>query len=198
MSETANPPAPSGLPDLSLESLVRTADGRYADVFDFDAVEPQQKPVRYQGKKYVLLEASESAHAAYQNVVTAAARFGEDGQIQRAQGLADADPVLLAQCLYAADRDGRLPLDREGNADRRHLVPIHVIKGWPHRVTEPMVDWVCEVSGLRVRPTEQALEKQIAALTRQLEKLRARRREAEQRNGDGAEPESEQEEQAKN
>lgn len=105
--------------------------------FDFSDLVPVTKLVKNLGKRdYLLHEASTEAAKQYKNKQFASAKYG-DGKLERIEGRADADPLLLSLCITYADGD-----------EKGSLVPLRVISQWPERVTKPMIEWVKEHSDL--------------------------------------------------
>lgn len=106
-----------------------------SDFFDFDSdLGKKEIPVRYQGRDYVLREASEGAAIKWRNAQMKAARFNQHGQITGAEGLADTEPLLVSYCLFETDT---------GN-------PVHfnTICGWPAKMVKKLFQKAVEISDL--------------------------------------------------
>jgi Asp-tRNA(Asn)/Glu-tRNA(Gln) amidotransferase C subunit len=142
----------------------------------FDDLEPIEVPYRIDGTLYVLREASGDAAVKYRNACMRAARFSE-GKIAGIEGAADAEPLLVSLCLYKADKDGNVPVDRQGNADPRWLVPAQTIKRWPQRVQKALFAKVKAISRLEEddTETEESLLRQQAEIDAKLTKIQASR-----------------------
>ncbi len=119
-----------------------------ADEFDFDGLEETRIPVKYGGHLYLLCEATGGTAAKYQNTMLSAARMerGADKSVKVSGmgGLADAEFVLLAGCLWHTNPDG----------SKKSTVAESVIRGWPHRVTEPLYKKAKEISLIDVEGTD--------------------------------------------
>lgn len=102
--------------------------------FDFTRLGPQSKPVKWNGKEYVLREPSEGAWSEYQGALDAAKQYDADGKFKGlTEAWSRADAVLVAGCLFEV-KDGS-----------EIAVPLSEVRlHWPHRVTSPMVDWLKE------------------------------------------------------
>lgn len=146
-----------------------------SDALRFDDLMPKELPVWLGGRPYALREASESAAVAYRNVITSGVKI-VDGQVSGVGNIAEAQPVLLSQCLYRAEQEGRqgkVPLDAMGNADFRHLVPMSWVKGLPAHIVKQLFDTVKEMSPGLVEEEESAdvIRKRIKKDSERLEKL---------------------------
>lgn len=109
------------------------------DEFNFD-LEPVTKPATIRKQSYILTEASEGAACAYRNASMKGVRMDE-GKITSLGSMADAQPVLVAGCLFRLD-----PGSDGGTV--RVPVTIQFVKDLPSRVVRPMFDWVKKVSNL--------------------------------------------------
>lgn len=121
-----------------------------SDNFDFSDLTPVTQEIKNLGKRnYLLHEASTEAAKKYKNCQYASAKYG-DGKLERIEGRADADPLLLSLCITYDDGD-----------EKGQLVPLRVINNWPERVTKPMIDWVKDHSDLddKEDPLKVSLEK---------------------------------------
>lgn len=108
-----------------------------SDNFDFSDLTPVTKAVKNLGKRnYLLHEASTDAAKKYKNCQYASAKYG-DGKLERIEGRADADPLLLSLCITYDDGD-----------EKGRLVPLNIINQWPERVTKPMIEWIKDHSDL--------------------------------------------------
>jgi hypothetical protein len=101
---------------------------------DFDSVLLITIPVTIAGQEYELREASGDASAKYRNAMLACSTLGPDGKPIRMEGLADVDFFLLSLCLF----------DKATNV----LVTEDVIRSWPNRMCETLIDELKEISGM--------------------------------------------------
>lgn len=139
------------------------------DSFNFDETVVQvQIPVRYQGIDYVLMKASGEAAVRYRNAIVRGTRFSADGSPIGTDGLADAEPILVAHCLFKTDKDGQVLKDRSG-------CPIHVtealVRSWPNEVMRPLFDKAFEISDLTEPETEESLRKKLDTIQRKLDRF---------------------------
>ena len=120
------------------------------------------------GDFFMVLEASSDAVVEYRNATTSAARM-VDGKLSGWDGLHDAEPKLVAACVYRSDKDGKLVADRDGKA---RPVGIAKVKEWPYEVTRWFFDKIKELSPKLVdKPTVEGIDRQIEALRKQREML---------------------------
>lgn len=115
--------------------------------FDFDSLALQEKPVRYKGKDYVLREADEDTARKYHNFRARGLRIGPEGTltgIDLPNDMADIRSIVLGGCLFPMIKIGK---DQEEVVGPRPIGETEIRK-WPSRFTQPMFDWVKEVSGL--------------------------------------------------
>lgn len=111
------------------------------EVLVFDDLEPQQREFEYKGKTYILTEASADAAAKYRNASLRAAKMN-DGKITGMDGLADAEPILVARCVFEAGENKELRLDGQGNANVQFLVPLPKVLGWPDKLVSRLYNEV--------------------------------------------------------
>jgi len=144
--------------------------------FDEDDLALIQIPVTYKGKTYLLTEAFGDAVAQWRNAQLAGTtmRQSEDDGVKTISlgGMADSEPLLVALCLFSPGPDGNLILDARGNVDRKHQVPLSVVRSWPQRLVGPLFERVKEISRLNEVETMESLEKKIADLQKRLGKLK--------------------------
>lgn len=133
------------------------------------SLKPTQELVETEdGEWFVVMEASSDAVVNYRNATTNAARM-VDGKLSGWEGLHDAEPLLVAACVYKADEDGKLTPDRDGKA---RPVGITKVKSWPYEVTKFFFDKIKELTPkLTDKPTVEGIDKQIQALQKQRETL---------------------------
>lgn len=94
---------------------------------------PRQKEVEIGGKTYTIKEASGKVATMYRDHVMNSAVLGANGKPVRVTGLASAEVLLVANCLY--DENDK-------------LVPAEVVDGWPSRVKKALYDLARDLSDL--------------------------------------------------
>lgn len=128
----------------------------------FDSLDLRQTEVTIQGKPYLLREASGGGAARWRGAVIKAARFGSDGKVERLDGAADAEIILVNECLV--DSSGR-------------RTPVQILQGWPARVVKALFEEAKRISELD--EPEASLEDQEKALEEKLAAVRLKRRQGE-------------------
>lgn len=134
--------------------------------FDFLDLPPIEDEVRIQGQDYVLREADNKTAVAYRNAILSAANVSDSGKITGIGGVAKAEPVLLAGCLF---RKNTL----KGTGDVQ-LSPVLVswVESLPNRIVQPLFKRAKYISGLDAgRDTPESLAKKIAELERKRKDL---------------------------
>lgn len=125
--------------------------------FDFHDLEPRERRVNNLfGRNYILREASEAGNQKYKNVLARSLSRDAQGNVTPLEGFQETDTILLCECLYELDRDGRLRLTTDGNPDAAYLVPYNVALAWPARVVEQLVKDLKEMSGFAKPPAPSA------------------------------------------
>jgi hypothetical protein len=131
----------------------------------FDTIDLQEVPVQIAGKHYTLREASGEAARRYRNALLRAAKLGPDGKPKSIDGMADAEMILVNECLV--DKSGR-------------KTPIQVLGSWPAGVIKRLFNKAYEISDLRegeedtvegLRKRKERLEKELVETKAKLEKL---------------------------
>lgn len=120
--------------------------------FDVTNLAPVRLPFEYDGVKYVLHEAGLGDvldWRAFRDVAEA----DEKGKDRR---LMESGPYLVSLCLH---EEGGEP------------VGLERIKTFGHRLTEALILKVLEISDLLAAPTQEAMEKELAALLQRLVSL---------------------------
>jgi hypothetical protein len=125
---------------------------------EFDTLDLRETPVKIAGKDYVLREANGEAARKFRNAVIKAARFNAEGKAERLEGAADAELVLINECLV--DASGR-------------KTPIAVLAGWPNRVLRALFQEAKRLSDLD--EPESSLADQEKDLAEKLERVRQKR-----------------------
>lgn len=127
---------------------------------DLDSLAPAEVPFGYGGRKYVLCEASGEAAGAWKAAIFRAHKAGPDGKMHPTEAMVDTEPLLVSRCLYNADADGKVPLDKQGQRDGKALVNIQAVKALPNRVQRLLFDQAQKIS--RLGPYEEDLPKMKA------------------------------------
>lgn len=103
------------------------------DEFNFDTLEPIEIPVTYNKQKYLLCDASGGTVAKYRAAMLNNAQMqrnvDKSTKVSGMGGLADAEFILLAGCLWHTDPSG---------GKGKQTVDEKVLRTWPNRVTEPL------------------------------------------------------------
>lgn len=142
-------------------------------IMDFSNLEPVRIPLKVGTKSYVIMEASAGAAVAYENAMSGAIRFAHNSP-ERIQGMAEADPILVSNCVGKADGSGGLRLDTDGNPV---TLGIKEVKAWPNSVFRAVYDKIKEISPDLEKKivTIEGLTSQIDKLTEQRDKMIADR-----------------------
>jgi hypothetical protein len=123
-----------------MESTVSTPQPT-TDEFNFDSLEAIEIPVTYKGQKYLLCDASGGTVAKYRAAMLSGAQMqrnhDKSTKVSGMGGLADAEFILLAGCLWVTDPSG---------ARGKQNVDERVIRSWPNRITEPLCKKAKEIS----------------------------------------------------
>lgn len=121
---------------------------------------PNEVPVTYQERTYVLVEATGEVAAKYQNAIFRSSRL-DDGKLIGMDGLADASLILVSGCLFPVKDGVRGP-----------NVTLPTIKSWPNRIVKKLFETARDISDLADQDTVEGLEKQITNLQKRLNTLR--------------------------
>jgi hypothetical protein len=147
------------------------------DELVYEDVEPVCVPCRLAGKRFVLREANEDAVCKFRNAQIKCTNVGPDGNATHfKEGMADTVPLLVSLCLYHADDNGNLRLDRNGNPDPRYLVSLATVRSWKDQVVKGLFKKVAEISDLKgekEETTEESLRKQKQEIDAKLNALEA-------------------------
>jgi hypothetical protein len=144
----------------------------------FDSIDLQEVPVQIAGKNYTLREANGEAARRYRNALLRSAKLGPDGKPVSLDGMADAEMVLVNECLI--DKSGR-------------KTPIQVLGSWPASVIKKLFNKAYAMSDLKEgeEDTVDGLKKRKERLEKELEETRAKlaKLQPEESAGDGEEGE---------
>ncbi len=141
-----------------------------SEEFRFDDLAPVAIPVTFRGKHYVLTEASAGDVLAWRIRQYQHARFDAEGNAteRSVQDVFESQTFLVSCCLYLADRPGAPPLDAEDNLDRSKRVPLEMVRAWPDRIIDKLLEKVMAISELNVKETKEALEKRLVETVQKL------------------------------
>jgi hypothetical protein len=131
----------------------------------FDTIDLQEVPVQIAGKSYTLREANGEAARRYRNALLRSAKLGPDGKPVSLDGMADAEMILVNECLI--DKSGR-------------KTPIQVLGSWPANVIKKLFNKAYAMSDLKegeedtiegLKKRKERLEKELAETKVKLAKL---------------------------
>lgn len=134
---------------------------------DFDDLKRIEIPVKLEGKRYILREATAEGARQFRNLATAAYRL-TDGKLSGLQGSGDVEILLISLCLFEVYSEvvNGIAVDKF-----RPVIALQ-IKNFPSRVTKYLFDTAKEISELGEKDTVDSLEKQIKALQEKLDGLK--------------------------
>jgi hypothetical protein len=158
----------------SLENIQTPVHDYRAVSLDFPDLKPVEVSVTVGRVTYVLREASYAVKKQYRNAQMRAVRM-VDGKMTGLDGAMEADPLLLAGCLFETDN--------EGKATNR-TVDVRLLHSWPARVVEPLVAEAKRLSNIDQDETREALEKRLEETKKALAKLDEKNGKAEDNPGD--------------
>lgn len=138
-------------------------------------LEPVEVPVVIKGKRYVLTEASGDAEVKRQNVFIRGTKIGANGKPQGMDNFADAEPLLVSQCLYEAGPKGELRLKDDGDPDPQFRVSEKQVRRWPARIQKSLYARIMKMSGLKEDgelETEESIIEKINDLHKRLKEIK--------------------------
>lgn len=113
-------------------------------------------PFEYEGKKYVLKEASGDAACRWRNSILKATKMTPDMKVQSIElgQLADVEPQLVSDCVFLVKEDGA------------HMpVTLKTVRTWPTRLITRLFEKAKEISGLdkveSEAPTQEETEEEL-------------------------------------
>jgi hypothetical protein len=145
----------------------------------FDTIDLQEVPVQIAGKHYTLREANGEAARRYRNALLRAAKLGPDGKPVSIDGMADAEMILVNECLI--DKSGR-------------KTPIQVLGSWPASIIKKLFNKAYAMSDLKegeedtiegLKKRKERLEKELAETKAKLAKLQPEKSGGEEGGEDG-------------
>lgn len=122
----------------------------------FEDLAPVEVPVKIGNRNYILKEANQEVAKNYRNTLMKATKFGPNGMPIGSDGLADAEAVLVAGCLFESYGTPEQP--------RIRPVTLSTILGWKPKIVGPLFERAQAISGLRDQLTEETLQGQIDKL----------------------------------
>jgi hypothetical protein len=135
-----------------------------SEELDLGDLAPMQIPVKIDGKKYVLREATADAVDRYRAAETQGAEVTQssDGQmtVRKTGDTRGADTLLVSLCLCQVNGDGSIRLDTNGDPA---TVPLRTVKGWPDRYVRPLFDKIREISPSLKLETAADVQRRMAA-----------------------------------
>jgi len=124
---------------------------------------PYDKPDGTVGvKDYIMREATEGVVIQYESSSARQIKF-KDGKPSALQGTGEAGIVLLTGCLFEI-------YQHKGETKERPVI-LEEVRGWLHRITEPLIEKAKQISRIGVKDTPESLRKQINVLQNKLKTL---------------------------
>jgi hypothetical protein len=115
--------------------------------FDFSNHEPIAIPVVGPDKKnYILREATAEVAKKYRKATMSGTSMA-DGKISGIGGIADAEAILVAGCLFET-------YPGPNNSVNERPVLLSTVLAWPSRVVQPLFDAAQRISGLDAKDRE--------------------------------------------
>lgn len=164
---------------MSDPSTVAVVNGQLlaSNEIDFGDLTPIEVPVRVQGKRYILREPSGAAVKSWQRLALLGTEMTFDDNsgtriMRNFSGVAGNEAMLISQCLYMPDAEGKIILLDSGDADPRQLVPERKIDFWPHRIKKGLFEKLEEMCPeLSANETLEFLIKQRDKIDQKIKKL---------------------------
>lgn len=118
---------------------------------NFDDLEPIEIPFNLLGQRYLLKEASEDAACRYRNKLMESSTM-VDGKTTSIKGMADAEPLLVAFCMF------HVTIDNNGIRNLKQLT-LEEVRAFPSRVVKKLFAKIQEISDLKEAKTEAEADK---------------------------------------
>jgi len=112
----------------------------------WESAAPREEDVTIGGASYILREASGGTASKHKDATFKAVKVNNQTQTSTFGGIADADLVLLSECLY--DKVTKAPIS------------LSTVRALPNRISEPLVKYLKEISGMEAAETKESLTKQ--------------------------------------
>lgn len=127
----------------------------------FESLELIKVPVKIGKDKYILVEADGDTTAKFKSLMMKSSKM-DQGKVILGDGIADGDKLLVAECLYKVDAEGK-----------QSEVPVgHGSGKWPGHIIASIAERAKKISKLNVsKDTKEELQKKIKELQDQLTKL---------------------------
>lgn len=132
--------------------------------FDFDDITKQEVPVKIQGKKYVLREATGDAVCKWRNSMMKSTRLSNDGKVTSMDGMADSEPLLVSLCLFEL-------YEKVNGSQGERQVDVKTVRSWPARIQKSLFDKLKQMSQLDEKETKESLRKSIADSQKRLKEI---------------------------
>lgn len=126
--------------------------------FDFSDLTPKTATVSFQGRSFVLKEATEDQAVKFKNMSAKAAKF-KDGDLTGIEGAANVEPFLLSLTMVELIDGKEMPVQES------------FVRTLPSRVVSPLFDWVRDASGLGGKETLESVNKKLADLEKKKAEL---------------------------
>lgn len=146
---------------------------------NWESAEPKEEEVTLGPISYVLREASSGTASKHKDATFKAVKVNNQTNTSTFGGIADADLVLLSECLFENKTPPNTTVLVAGAP-----VSVATVRSLPNRISEPLVEYLKEISGMQPKETKESLTKQRETIDAKLAKFNA--------------PESEEEDTAKN
>jgi len=129
-------------------------------------------------QRFLLREPSEGAVTEYRRATMRGITYDQgEGKVTGVEGSADAEPQLVAACFFQVKK-------KESGSEYEVQVTERELRSWPGRIAKTLFDEIqARCPWLMGEETEEGLEKDIAAKTKRLEKLRKAREKGEAAEG---------------
>lgn len=106
-------------------------------MFKFEKLERQEIPFKYDGKNYVLREATGGAGKQFQNARASCIVMGQDGKPAGLRNVGNLEPMLVHLCVFEEKAEGRFV-----------QVSQATVEGWPYKVQKELFEKAKEISGI--------------------------------------------------
>lgn len=152
---------------------------------DFDDLKWIEIPVKYKGKKYLLIEANTEAARQFRNASSRGLKM-QDGKVVGVEGAGDVEPLMISLCLfelYDVNENGQIV------TKRRKLIREQ-INELPSRVAKRCFDTIMKISELNETETLDDKIKKRDKLDAEIKALQANEVQESAKNGQSGTMES--------
>lgn len=132
--------------------------------FDEKDLAPIEIPVKLGNRNLVIVEAPEGLASKYQSAQMRSMKMIENADGSKTANITDitdTQALLLSFCLFEVTETGG-----------RKTIPLDEIKRLPHRIVQPLFEKAEEISGLKMKETEETLTKRLKDTQDKLTKIR--------------------------